>query len=119
MTKDDYRYVEGFATKYPHWGTELALLVKKRKTKITISTARFDPSEENCTAMLVGIRSIWLLDDDQKKCKIIGIQRWTAETGFWFDHDTNVSAGHRAVLASFLMGRWSMGKLRGRITDKL
>lgn len=121
MTTDDYRYVEGRPCKVPVWGKELAEKKYKKKTVLTITSAQFSPSMDHCTAMIVGIRSIWEIDDLNMKAKIVGMDNWTAEIGHWYgDHgNTNVSAGHRAVLSGFLMARWSKGKLRGRINAEL
>ena len=121
LTTDDYRYVTDKPCKIPVWGKELALKKLKTKTTITITSSYFAPSMEWSTGMLVGIRSIWHIDDDQMKAKIVGMKNWTAEEDRWYeDHGGNsVSAGHKAVLSSFLMARWSKGKLRGRITDTL
>jgi hypothetical protein len=121
MTTDDYRYVDGLPTKYPHWGKELALRIMSKKKLIYITSSFFAAYPSNSTGMLVGLRSIWKIDDKQMTAKIIDMQNWTAEENRWYhDHGTNkVSAGHRAILASFLMARWKKGKLRGRINDSL
>ena len=118
MTVDDYKYVSGKPSKYPMWGKELAERKLSTKTVIVITSAYFDSGEE--TGELVGIRSIWHIDDDLMKAKIVGIQKWIARDPTWQDDQTStVSAGHRSVLAGFLMARWSKGKLRGRIDDTL
>ena len=121
MTVDDYRYVTDRPCKVPVWGKELAEKKYKKKTILTITSSYFAPSAEWCTAMIVGIRSKWEIDDINMTAKIVGMSNWTAEEDRWYeDHGNNsVSAGHRTLLASFLMARWSMGKLRGRINDTL
>jgi len=119
MTVDDYRYVEGKPCKVPVWGKELAEKKLKNKTILTITSTHFSPSMEQCTAMIVGIRSIYEIDDKNMSGKIIGMQRWTAELDRWYPFGDSVSAGHKAVLSGFLMARWSMGKLRGRINHTL
>ena len=122
MTVDDYKYVEGKPTKYPLWGKELAEQKLKNMTRLWITSSYFKVSHEHTAGMLCGIRSIWEIDDDQMKAKIVSIQTWEASDTTWheIDHDYGkVSAGHRAVLAGFLMSRWAKGKLRGRITDVL
>lgn len=89
------------------------------KSRIVITTARFDPTEYAETGMLVGNRTIWQIDDDQMTAKVIGIRHWTARSGKWVSAEMAVPNIHRTVLASVLMARWGKGKLRGRITDRL
>ena len=120
MEDREYRYVEGLPTKYPFWGKELALRQTKTRTVIYITSAYFEVSKDQPVGMLVGLRSVWHIDDDQMKAKIVSIAKWAASDQQWegMAH-ASVSAGHRELLARFLMGRWDKGKLRGRIQDTL
>jgi len=126
MSTADYKYVENErATKYPIWGTEIALIERKTRkgnhATVTITTARFDPSEEHDTGMLIGNRTIWYVDDDIMKAAVTSIQSWTAEGAVWnerWDLD-RVPFRHHSVLSNMLMARWDKGKLRGRITNTL
>jgi len=124
MSTSEYKYVEDEKpTKYPIWGTEVALIEHKTKkgnhARVTITTSRFDPSRHHSTGMLMGNRTIWFINDDIMKGEVTGILSWTAETGKWVEDPMEVPFRHRSVLGNLLMARWNKGKLRGRINNKL
>jgi hypothetical protein len=97
------------------WGTEA--VIDEARGKITITTARFDPTDHANTGMLCANRSVWKISDTDMKAKIVGIKGWTAVSHRWEPSTMAVPASHRAVLATILMERWDKGKLRGRIDD--
>lgn len=126
MSTADYKYVENTKpTRYPIWGTEIALIERKNKkgnfATVTITTARFDPSGQHSTGMLIGNRTIWHINDDLMKASITSIQSWTAETDVWNERWdlSRVPFRHHSVLSNMLMARWNKGKLRGRINATL
>lgn len=69
---------------------------------------------------LMGNRSIWEIMPVTKKAVLTDLQTWTADNPQWVAIDTGKAwVKHRKALARFLMERWELGKLHGRIIDKI
>lgn len=116
------------------YGTELVYDENKTQglTRVMIITAYFDGNA------LVGNRSTWYINSLDAKATLKSLSTWTADVKrreslhmdlaaderptkpTWVDANKRMAwAKHRKTLSKFLMERWKLGKLHGRISDIL
>lgn len=112
-------------TEVPIWGTELAILLFTGKSKkhgkvrtthmIYITTSKYKIGDD-LVGYLTGTRTSIEIDDEDKQAFIVCVSKWSAHRQVWTRQQGKpVPSRHREVLSQFLMKRWDLGKLRGRI----
>jgi len=112
----------GKPNEIPVWGTELGItpeahdkFMSETPFELQIQTGRFWTDQDG-NGYLMGIRTSVIVNDFSKKAAVSSVHHWSAHLPRWTRVTGKpVPARHRKVLSQFLMARWEMGKLRGRI----
>lgn len=106
----------------PIWGTEVGITPEAHDTildtpfEIMIQTGRFWTDKDG-NGYLSGTRTTIIIDDKDRKAAVSSVHQWNAHEPRWIRAAGKpVPARHRKLLSQFLMERWDMGKLRGRIS---
>lgn len=98
----------------PIYGTELVYDESKTSglSRIMITTAYFSGNE------LVGNKSVFYVNSLKRITMLQIMYEWTASSQEWIVSKLRkVWVKHRKTLAKFLMNKWALGKLHGRIVD--
>lgn len=119
---DRVKLTIGNPSDVPIWGTEVAIKPEAHDTILDesfwfqIQTGRFWTDQDG-NGYLSGIRTTIIIDDKECKAGVSSVHHWTAHLPRWTrEQGLPVPARHRKLLSQFLMERWNMGKLRGRIS---
>lgn len=110
------KMTDGLGSVVPMWGTELAIAKEgDHRMIVWITTGKFE-QDPSGVGYLVGTRTIIQINKDDQYADIHAVLKWSAHTDDWVTVvGKPVPSRHKRVLSQYLMDRWNMGKLRGRI----